>query len=300
MSADAPRRGLGRGLSALLGEVASEQPLAPGAARPAGIQMLPVAAIAPNPDQPRRHFDEEALADLASSLAERGLLQPIVVRPHPSSGGYQIIAGERRWRAAQRARIHEVPAIVRELSDSETLELAIVENVQRQDLNAIEEAEAYQRLVNDFGHTQEALGKLVGKSRSHIANLLRLLDLPQGVRSMLADGRLSMGHARALITSPDAEVLAEQVVNQDLSVRDTEALAKKARPAAKGDGRPASGPAVPPIADADILALERQIGDILGLKVQIEHTEKGGKVSIGYSTLDQLDLVCQRLSGEPI
>jgi ParB family chromosome partitioning protein len=300
MSADAPRRGLGRGLSALLGEVASEQPLAPGAARSAGIQMLPVAAIAPNPDQPRRHFDEEALADLASSLAERGLLQPIVVRPHPSSGGYQIIAGERRWRAAQRARIHEVPAIVRELSDSETLELAIVENVQRQDLNAIEEAEAYQRLVNDFGHTQEALGKLVGKSRSHIANLLRLLDLPQGVRSMLADGRLSMGHARALITSPDAEVLAEQVVNQDLSVRDTEALAKKARPAAKGDGRPASGPAVPPIADADILALERQIGDILGLKVQIEHTEKGGKVSIGYSTLDQLDLVCQRLSGEPI
>lgn len=300
MSADAPRRGLGRGLSALLGEVASEQPLAPGAARPAGIQMLPVAAIAPNPDQPRRHFDEEALADLASSLAQRGLLQPIVVRPHPSSDGYQIIAGERRWRAAQRARIHEVPAIVRELSDSETLELAIVENVQRQDLNAIEEAEAYQRLVNDFGHTQDALGKLVGKSRSHVANLLRLLDLPQGVRSMLVDGRLSMGHARALITSPDAEALAEQVVNQDLSVRDTEALAKKARPAVKGDGRPASGPAVPPVADADILALERQIGDILGLKVQIEHTEKGGKVSIGYSTLDQLDLVCQRLSGEPI
>ena len=300
MSADSPRRGLGRGLSALLGEVASEQPLAPGAPRPAGIQMLPVAAITPNPDQPRRHFDEEALADLANSLAERGLLQPIVVRPHPSSGGYQIIAGERRWRAAQRARIHEVPAIVRELSDSETLEIAIVENVQRQDLNAIEEAEAYQRLVTDFGHTQEALGKLVGKSRSHVANLLRLLDLPQGVRSLLADGRLSMGHARALITSPDAEALAEQVVSQDLSVRDTEALAKRARPAGKGDGRPASVPAAPPVADADIQALERQIGDILGLKVQIEHTDKGGKVSIGYSTLDQLDLVCQRLSGEPI
>lgn len=300
MSADAPRRGLGRGLSALLGDVATEQPLAPGAPRPAGIQMLQVAAIEPNPDQPRRHFDEEALADLARSLGERGLLQPIVVRPHPRHGGYQIIAGERRWRAAQRAQIHEIPAIVRELTDSETLELAIVENVQRQDLNAIEEAEAYQRLVNDFGHTQEALGKLVGKSRSHVANLLRLLDLPQSVRSLLADGRLSMGHARALITSPDAETLAEQVVAQDLSVRDTEALTKKAKPAGKGSGPSRATPAAAPVADADIQALERQIGDILGLKVQIEHAEKGGKVSISYSTLDQLDLICQRLSGEPI
>lgn len=297
MSADTPRRGLGRGLSSLLGEVSTEQPIAPGAERPTGIQMLQVAAIEPNPAQPRRHFDDAALDELAASIAARGLIQPIVVRPHPYSGGYQIIAGERRWRAAQRARIHELPVIVRELSDTQTLELAIVENVQRQDLNAIEEAEAYQRLVADFGHTQDALGKLVGKSRSHVANLIRLLELPKPVRDKVADGRLSMGHARALVTAPNAEELADQIVAQDLSVRETEKLAK----AGKTGSTPApAAPRAAPVADADIAALERHLGDILGLKVTIEHGDKGGRISIAYSTLDQLDLVCQRLSGEPI
>ncbi|KQX21518.1 MULTISPECIES: ParB/RepB/Spo0J family partition protein [unclassified Sphingomonas] len=298
MSADGPRRGLGRGLSSLLGEVTAEQPLAPGAARPAGIQMVAVAAIEPNPDQPRRHFDAAALDELAASIGARGLIQPIVVRPHPHSGGYQIIAGERRWRAAQRARIHELPVIIRELSDAETLELAIVENVQREDLNAIEEAEAYQRLVGDFGHTQEALAKLVGKSRSHVANLMRLLDLPKPVRDMVADGRLSMGHARALVTVPNAEELAEQVVEQDLSVRAAEKLVRAGR--SGGDAPRSATPRPSPPADTDIAALERHLGDILGLKVTIEHGEKGGRIAIAYSTLDQLDLVCQRLSGEPI
>lgn len=296
MSVDTPRRGLGRGLSALLGEVTTEQPIAPGAERTAGVQMIQVAAIEPNPDQPRRHFDDAALDELAASIGARGLIQPIVLRPHPYSGGYQIIAGERRWRAAQRARIHELPAIVRELSDSETLELAIVENVQREDLNAIEEAEAYQRLIGDFGHTQEALGRLVGKSRSHVANLMRLLDLPKPVRDMVADGRLTMGHARALVTAPNAEELADEVVRRELSVRDAEKLARAGKP---GGGKPAA-PRVDQPADADIAALERHLGDILGLKVTIEHDGKGGRIAIAYSTLDQLDLVCQRLSGEPI
>jgi len=297
MSADVPRRGLGRGLSALLGEVSTEQPIAAGAERPAGIQMMQVAAIEPNPDQPRRHFDDTALDELAASIAARGLIQPIVVRPHPYSGGYQIIAGERRWRAAQRARIHEMPVIVRELSDSETLELAIVENVQRQDLNAIEEAEAYQRLIADFGHTQEALGKLVGKSRSHVANLMRLLDLPRAVRDMVAVGKLTMGHARALVTAPNAEDLAEEVVRRELSVREAEKLARAGK---GGPARPPAPPRAAAPADADIAALERHLGDILGLKVAIEHGEKGGRITIAYSTLEQLDLVCQRLSGEPI
>lgn len=298
MSADQTRRGLGRGLSALLGEVAAEQPIAPAAARPSGVQMIQVAAIEPNPDQPRRHFDEAALAELAASIAERGVIQPIVLRPHPFSGGYQIIAGERRWRAAQRARIHEMPAVVRELSDSETFELAIIENVQRQDLNAIEEAEAYQKLIAGYGHTQEALGKLVGKSRSHVANFLRLLELPQPVRALVAEGSLSMGHARAIIGLPDVEAVAAEVVSRGLSVRDTEKLAK----AGKGGGTAPKPKAEAPVrsADADISALERHLGDILGLKVSIEHGEKGGRISIAYSTLEQLDLVCQRLSGEPI
>lgn len=298
MSADAPRRGLGRGLSALMGEAAIEQPTAPGAARPAGVQTVSISLLEPNPDQPRRHFDEDALDELAGSIAARGMIQPILVRPHPTMGGYQIVAGERRWRAAQRARLHDVPVIVRELSDTQTLELAIVENIQRQDLNAIEEAEAYQRLTNDFGHTQEALGKLVAKSRSHVANLLRLLELPKPVRDMVADGRLSMGHARALITAPDAEALAGEVLRRDLSVRDAEKLARAGKAGSGGGGsRPARAAGA---LDADVGALERQLGDILGLKVTIEHSDKGGQLTVAYSTLDQLDLICQRLSGEPI
>jgi len=291
---ETPRRGLGRGLSALLGEASHEQPLAAGASRSGGVRMMPIAHVRPNPDQPRRHFDDTALDELAASITARGLIQPILVRPHPHNETYQIVAGERRWRAAQRARLHEVPVIVRELSDGETLELAIVENVQRQDLNAIEEAASYQKLMQEFGYTHEGVGTLVGKSRSHVANLLRLLDLPPPVRAMVIDGSLSMGHARALIGAPDPELLAAEVVRKGLSVRETEKLANSNKaPAGK---RRSAKPAL--AGDADVEALERHLGDILGLKVAIEHGDTGsGRISVAYSTLDQLDLICQRLTG---
>ena len=295
MSDEAPRKrpsGLGRGLSSLLGEVAQEAPVA-GAAPRGGVQMMPVSSIEPHLDQPRRHFDEESLEELAESIKTRGLLQPILVRPHGHR--YQIVAGERRWRAAQKARLHEVPVIVRDFSDSETLEVALLENIQRRDLNAIEEAEGYKKLIADYGHTQEALGKLVHKSRSHIANLLRLLDLPEKVRGLLASGKLSMGHARALVSAQDAEDLADEVVSRDLSVRDTEKLVRMRK-----GGRERQGRLSYKSASADIDALERQLGDMLGLKVKITHKPDGGIVALGYSTLDQLDMICQRLSGEKI
>jgi ParB family chromosome partitioning protein len=281
--------GLGRGLSSLLGEVAQETPVAGSN----GVQMLSVASMDPHPDQPRRSFDVETLGELAASIQARGMIQPIVVRPHGAR--FQIVAGERRWRAAQMAQLHEVPVIVRDFDDLETLEVAIVENIQRQDLNAIEEAEAYKRLIDEFGHTQEALGKLVHKSRSHVANLLRLLDLPEKVRSHLASGRLSMGHARALVSADDPTALADEVVKRDLSVRDTEKLVRSARPKKAGEG-----PIEYKGANADIDALERQLGDMLGLKVTIAHRPTGGSVTLSYSTLDQLDMICQRLTGEKI
>jgi ParB family transcriptional regulator, chromosome partitioning protein len=286
--------GLGRGLSSLLGEVAQEAPVAGGVA-PArgGIQMMPVSSIEPHLDQPRRHFDEEALEELAASIRSRGLIQPIVVRPHGHR--YQIVAGERRWRAAQRARLHEIPVIVRDFDDAETLEVALLENIQRRDLNAIEEAEGYKRLIGEYGHTQEALGKLVHKSRSHIANLLRLLDLPEGVRQLVETGELSMGHARALIGAGDPEALAREIVERGLSVRETEKLARFGKPGRERQGRlEIKG------AGADIEALERQLGDMLGLKVRIAYRPDGGTVALNYSTLDQLDMICQRLSGEKI
>ena len=255
--------------------------------------MLPVGSLEPHPRQPRRHFDESALSELAESIAARGLIQPIVVRPHGER--YQIVAGERRWRAAQRARLHEVPVIIRDFDDIETLEVAILENIQRQDLNAIEEAEAYKRLMDEFGHTQEALGHLVHKSRSHIANLLRLLDLPQSVRGMVATGELSMGHARALISAEDPVALADEVVRRDLSVRDTERLVRASR---QREGGTRSGGST--AFNSDIEALERQLGDMLGLKVKITHRADGGIVALSYSSLDQLDMICQRLSGERI
>ena len=282
--------GLGRGLSSLLGEVAQEAPVSGGAAR--GIQMMPVASLEPHPGQPRRHFDEEALAELAESIQTRGLIQPIVVRPHGHR--YQIVAGERRWRAAQRARLHEVPVIVRDFDDGETLEIALIENIQRQDLNAIEEAEAYKRLIGEYGHTQDMLGKLVHKSRSHISNLLRLLDLPEKVRDLLASGMLSMGHARAIIGAADPEALADEVMKRGLSVRDVERLVRAERPGRRKGKIGHKG------ANADIDALERQLGDMLGLKVTIKHRPDGGLVGLNYSTLDQLDMICQRLSGEKI
>jgi ParB family chromosome partitioning protein len=289
--------GLGRGLSALLGDVEREQPMGQASDRPEGVRTIPIADIRPHPDQPRRHFDDAALDELAESISARGVLQPIVVRRIGT--GYQIVAGERRWRAAQRARLHEMPALVRELSDAQTLEIAIIENIQRQDLNAIEEAEAYQRLIAEYGHSQEALGKFVNKSRSHVANLLRLLDLPQPVRRALAEGAISMGHARALITAADPEALSAEVIRRGLSVRETERLARSAKGGEGGSPKSRKSGGNAP-ADADIAALERQLGDMLGLAVQIIHGDGGGAVTLRYSTLDQLDMICQRLSGERI
>lgn len=294
-----PRPSLGRGLNALLGDIAPEPvPTAGGNDIPAGIRMLPVGALSPQPGQPRRVFDEAALEELSQSIATRGVLQPILVRPHGRN--YQIVAGERRWRAAQRARLHEVPVIVRDLDDADTFEIALLENIQRRDLNAIEEADAYKRLIGEFGHTQDALAKLVHKSRSHIANLLRLLDLPEVVQALLTDGKIDMGHARALIGAPDVERLAHEVVARGLSVRETEKLAK----AAKGDGSPGgrsgNGGGGSGGRDADIAALERQLTDVIGLGVKITYGGKGGTLTVHYSTLDQLDMVCQRLTGEPL
>ncbi len=288
------RPSLGRGLSALLGDVEREEPVGSGGETSSGVRMLPVSSMSPHPEQPRRHFDEDALEELAKSIAARGLIQPIVVRPHGKD--YQIVAGERRWRAAQRARLHEVPVIVRDLDEAETLEIAIIENIQREDLNAIEEAEAYAKLIGAFGHTQEALARIVNKSRSHIANLLRLLDLPPTVRQRVVEGLLTMGHARALIGAPDPERLARIVVERDLSVRDTEKLVRESKPrAAAKEGSRLTG-----VANADIAALERQLGDVLGLNVKISFGDKGGAMTLAYSTLDQLDMICQRLTGEKI
>jgi ParB family chromosome partitioning protein len=288
--------GLGRGLSSLLGEVAQEAPVAgsPGASPPrGGIQMMPVSSIEPHLDQPRRHFDEEKLTELAESIRARGLIQPIVVRPHGHR--YQIVAGERRWRAAQRAKLHEVPVIVREFSDAETLEVALLENIQRQDLNAIEEADGYRRLIDEFGHTQEELGRIVNKSRSHVANLLRLLGLPESVRELVVTGELSMGHARALVSAADPEGIAREAVSRGLSVRDVEKMARFGKP-----GRERQGKLEYKGSSADIDALERQLGDMLGLNVRITHRPDGGAVALHYTTLDQLDMICQRLSGEKI
>ncbi len=292
--------GLGRGLSALLGDVNREEPVAPQApsASTKAIQSIEVALIQPHPEQPRRHFDEGALAELADSIGKRGVIQPIIVRPH--GGGFQIVAGERRWRAAQRAQLHRIPAIVRDFDEAETLEIALVENIQREDLNPIEEAEAYRKLIADFHHSQEALGRIVGKSRSHIANLIRLLDLPASVQQQVVEQKLSMGHARALIGAPDCETLAKTVEAKGLSVRDTEDLVRRSK---KGDSAVSRSrvASVSPSKDPDIAALEQHLADILGVKVDIGHGEGGGgTLSLRYSTLDQLDMLCQRLSGERI
>ncbi len=302
--------GLGRGLNALLGEAGREEPLVRGeaaaesqAAPATGLRTLALADIRPHPGQPRRYFDEEALDDLARSIAQRGVIQPVIVRPR-KQGGYELVAGERRWRAAQRARLHEIPAIVRELSDPDTLALALIENIQREDLNPVEEAEAYQRLVGDQGYTPVEVARMVDKSRSHIANLMRLLALPQPVLKMVADKSLSMGHARALINVPDAEAIAAEVVDRGLSVREVEKLVRRARSDAggKSGGKARSGGAGEGGSNADIEAVERHLEDLLGLKVKItaEANQRSGSVTIRYGNLDQLDLICQRLSGEII
>jgi ParB family chromosome partitioning protein len=288
--------GLGRGLSALIDD-AVRPPKTEAAASGTGVRALEIGRIRPNPSQPRQHFDEQAIDELAASITERGVLQPILVRT--VDGGYELIAGERRWRAAQKARLHEIPALIREANEESSAEIALIENIQREDLNAIEEAEAYRQLINRYGHSQEVVGKLVGKSRSHVANLLRLLDLPEPVRLMLLRGDISMGHARAVATAPDPEALAQQIVDGDLSVRQAEHLAQKARPRAAQDTARASARNARPV-DADLAALERQLSDLLGIRVKVSHGKNGGSVALHYSTLDQLDLICQRLSGEPI
>jgi ParB family chromosome partitioning protein len=246
------------------------------------------------------HFDEEALDELAESIRQRGVLQPILLRTDGED--YLIIAGERRWRAAQRARIHSIPAIVREIDDSTTAELALIENIQRQDLNPLEEAEGYRQLMQSHGHTQDDVGRIVHKSRSHVANLLRLLDLPEFVRESLLKGDISMGHARAVATSEDPEDLTREIIAKGLSVRQAEARARRerSRPGPGADIGRASARNAAKTFDADLDALERQLGDILGLKVQVTHKGQGGSVSLHYSSLDQLDMICQRLSGEPI
>lgn len=297
------KSGLGRGLNALLGDVAQDErdTSETGTARGA-VRMIPVSAIAPHPEQPRRHFDEAALDELAASIAQRGVIQPIIVRPHGHD--FQIVAGERRWRAAQRARLHEVPVVVRDYTDSETLQIALLENIQRQDLNAIEEARAYQRLLDEFGHTQEELARAVHKSRSHVANLLRLLDLPPEVQAQVVEGKLAMGHARALVGAANPVALAEQVLAQGLSVRQTEKLAshdKHGAPTSRGGAPRQAQRASTGAGSADIEALERQLADLLGLRVTIAFNDDGrGSITLDYSSLEQLDMVCQRLSGEQI
>jgi ParB family chromosome partitioning protein len=292
VSTDRPAKGLGMGLQALLGEAASSRPDQSSESR-GGVREIEIARIRPNPNQPRQQFSEESLGELADSIAERGVLQPILLRPDGEN--YQIIAGERRWRAAQRARLHTIPAIVRDIDVSTMAELALIENVQREDLNAIEEAEGYRQLIQQHGHTQEDIGRIVHKSRSHVANLLRLLDLPEFVKQSLLQGDISMGHARAVATAPNSEELTREIVAKGLSVRQAEARAKRAR---KGPSELVLKP--DRAVDPDLTALERQLGDMLGLKVQVTHKGQGGTIALHYSNLDQLDMVCQRLSGEPI
>jgi len=294
MAADR-QRGLGRGLSALLGEDAAEAvPVTAGAPLPGGVQMAPIETLKRNPDQPRKVFTQVDLEELSASIRDKGILQPILVRAQPGEAGvWQIIAGERRWRAAQLARLKEVPIIIREMEDIEVLEVAIIENVQRADLNPVEEAQAYALLMERFGRTQDALAGVVGKSRSHVANTLRLLQLPLKVLDYVSEGQLSAGHARALITARNPLALAEQVIAESLNVRQTEALARQSQEPPK----PASGAAKASTREVspDTAALEQDLADALGLPVKL--SDKGGKgeLTLSYRDLEQLDDLCRRL-----
>lgn len=294
MEKNSDRRGLGRGLSALMADVNIDA--SPAVALSRAETLVPVAQIVPNPDQPRRDFQPEALQDLADSLRQKGVIQPLIVRRISGQDKYEIVAGERRWRAAQIAQLHELPVIIREFSDSEVLEIAIIENIQREELNAIEEALAYRQLMQRFGHTQEKIAEALSRSRSHIANLLRLLALPDDVQQMLKSGKLTAGHARALITTNNASDLARQVVARGLSVRETEELARKsvAVPKKKKLAQTESK-------DADTKALESDLAANLKMGVRIDHDAggHGGKLTISYRNLDDLDLLCQVLSVIP-
>lgn len=290
------RRGLGRGLSALLGE--ASQAAGEGVATSAGVDVrqVPVELLRRNPDQPRRHFGEAELEELTESVRERGVLQPILVRPAPGAPGeFQIVAGERRWRAAQRAGLHTAPVLVRPLDDAEVAEIAVIENVQRADLNPLEEAAGYRTLMERFGRTQDAVSKTVGKSRSHVANALRLLQLPSTVRDHLEAGRLTAGHARAIAAAPDPERLARTIVQDGLTVRQAEALARKAQ--ASTVPEPAPQPRRARGKDADTEALEQDLTEILGMAVQIVDRGGQGELRLRYTSLEQLDGLCQKLSG---
>jgi len=286
---DKPTR-LGRGLAALIGDMATIE----GArvTESGGVKRLPVEFIIANRANPRRTFDPDQLEDLTNSIREKGVMQPLLVRPSDDPNIFELIAGERRWRAAQKAGLHDVPVIVRDVDDKEALELAIIENVQRADLNPLEEAMGYGQLIEQFDYTQQDLAQVIGKSRSHVANTLRLLKLPEDVRGMVSSGALTAGHARTLITSEDPAHLARQIVSGGLSVREAEALSQQR----DADGKRKTS-VVPPARDPDTVALERRLSDALGLSVSLAHGERGGKLEIRYKTLEQLDGICVRLTG---
>ena len=296
MSDNTQKRPMRRGLSALMADV-GVSPAEMAETRTTGPdRLVPIEAIHPNPDQPRRTFDEEDLSDLASSIAQKGVLQPLIVRPDPiQRSSYQIVAGERRWRAAQRAGLHELPVIVRDLDDTEVLEIAIVENIQRSDLNAMEEAQGFRQLMERFGHTQEQLSNVLGKSRSHIANVMRLLKLPESVQNHLREGMLSAGHARALIGADNSEELAREIITRGLSVRDTERLVKS-RACGSIQREPQKSKTTEK--NADTRALEGDLSAALGLPVDIRHEidAQTGTVTIRYASLDELDRLCSRLT----
>src|SRR5215469_16425092 len=280
---DHARSRLGRGLAALIGDMAAETSVD----RPRGQRRLPTAALRPNPRNPRRAFPNAELDELVASLRERGIIQPIVARPvQGATDVYEIIAGERRWRAAQRAGLHEVPVVIIEVNDAEALQLAIIENVQRADLNPLEEAEGYRALIEEFGNSQDEIAKIVGKSRSHVANTLRLLKLPETIKSYIHAGKLFAGHARMLIGQPDAERLAEEIVAHGLNVRQVENLAREA---AERGGKSRGARGVRGGKNANLIALEKRISDALGLAVTVKEAKRGGVLSIRYRNLDQLD-----------
>ena len=283
------RGGLGRGLSALLEEMGSAPPVAV-AEQPRSASLLPLAAISPNPTQPRRLFDETALQELADSVRIKGVLQPILVRP-AGEGRYEIVAGERRWRAAQMAGLHEIPVVIRDFSDVDGFEAAIIENVQRTDLNPIEESQGYQRLIQEFGHTQEMVASVTGKARSHVANLLRLLDLPEDVQTLVKMGLLSLGHAKAVMQAKDPSALAKEIAAQGLTVRQAEEAARRSQ------GITAPKPQSSSRRDPELDALEAQLGEALGIQVSIEARGKRGTVTLKFSDLDQLDTIIARLQG---
>ena len=284
MNTNIPKKGLGRGLSSLMGDTNINST---GNVAKSSEVTISIAALKPSPSQPRRLFDKNSINELAESIKSKGLVQPILVRPSKTDeNSYEIIAGERRWRAAQIAQLHEIPAVIKNLDDVEALEIAIIENIQRSDLSPIEEAAGYKRLIDNHGHTQEVLSEIVGKSRSHIANILRLLTLPQSIQDMISEGKISPGHARAIMNSAFPEQLAEKIINENLSVREAESLAKSKKNTVQKIK----------LKDPDTIDLEEKISEKLGLNVSINHRgKKGGYIKIEYKSLDQLELVTQKL-----